>query len=221
MMMAKNNIDPLKFVGDMLAKFGSDKKESEVATKTDSSRLVEEAMRITKEHGATSTAARLAWEAVEEVDASDNSVATMGNLADECDVENVSEDCLEYNEALEDLQELIAANKIPEPPSPFRKELASTVEPVKLSAPKSKAAPQSKELQAALEEARSLTASKGLSSKEAIIAWETVEEIASAGTSNALGDVLSSEECLVFEEASQEACSALEELSKIVDAAEP
>jgi Ca2+-binding EF-hand superfamily protein len=216
-MMAENNIDPFKFVGDMVAKFGMKKENSDVAVKTDSSRLVEEAMRITNEHGSHSAAARLAWEAVEEVDSSDNSVASMGNFADECDVENVSQDCLDYNAALEDLQELIAANKIPESSSPIRKELASTVAPVKLSAPQTKAAPQSKELQAALEEARSLTASKGMSSKEAIFAWETVEEIASAGTSNAMGDVLSSEECFVFEEASKEACNALEELSKITD----
>merc|ERR1712021_46094 len=174
-------------------------------------------MKLTKELGADSPMAKLAWEAVEEVNSSDNSAATKGSLADECDTENVSPDCVDYNEKLEEVQELIAANSIPESSSTIRTELASTVEPVKLSAPVAKAAPQSKELKPALKEARSLTASKGISSKEAIFAWETVEEIASAGTSNAVGDVLSSEECLVFEEASKEACTALEELSKITD----
>jgi len=179
--------------------------------------LVKKAMKLTKELGADSAMAKLAWEAVEEVNSSDNSAATKGSLADECDTENVSDECVDYNEKLEQVQELIAANGIPES-STIRTDIASTVAPVKLSAPSTKAAPQSKELKAALKEARSLTASKGISSKEAIFAWETVEEIASAGTSNAVGDVLSSEECLVFEEASKEACNALEELSKITDA---
>ena len=38
----------------------------------DSADLVKEAMKVTEEFGATSTEARLAWETVEEVDASDN-----------------------------------------------------------------------------------------------------------------------------------------------------
>ena len=38
----------------------------------DSSALIEEALKISKEFGPTSSEARLAWEAVEEVNASDN-----------------------------------------------------------------------------------------------------------------------------------------------------
>jgi hypothetical protein len=40
--------------------------------RVDSSDLVNEALEISKKFGATSPEARLAWEAVEEVDASDN-----------------------------------------------------------------------------------------------------------------------------------------------------
>lgn len=43
-----------------------------MAVRTDSSELVKEALEISKTFGATSAEARLAWEAVEEVDASDN-----------------------------------------------------------------------------------------------------------------------------------------------------
>jgi len=42
------------------------------ATKEDYSDLITEAMNISKKFGATSAEARLAWEAVEEVSASDN-----------------------------------------------------------------------------------------------------------------------------------------------------
>jgi hypothetical protein len=43
-----------------------------MSTRVDSSNLVKEALEISKKFGASSPEARLAWEAVEEVDASDN-----------------------------------------------------------------------------------------------------------------------------------------------------
>jgi len=184
-----------------------------VSPKADATALIDEATRLSKEFGPTSPEARLAWEAVEEVNASDNSVATMGNLNDECDVETVSQECRDYGEALDELQELIAANAVPEDKT-FVKELATTVSPVKLTPPETAGAPKSFELEQALVEARKITSKLGLSSPEAAIAWETVEQIAAAGNSNALGGSLSSDECFV--EAAQEACDALEELHKIV-----
>lgn len=188
-----------------------------MATKgaVDASQLIQEAMKITDKHGATSSQARLAWEAVEEVNASDNSAASMGSLVDECDVEIVSQECLEYNDALEDLQELLEETAPPhDEASMFAKELASTVEPVKLSVPNTGSAPPSAALQKALVEARKITSRKGLASSEAAVAWETVEQIAAAGNANALGGSLTADECYV--EAAKEACDALEELHKIV-----
>lgn len=182
-----------------------------MATKADVSPLIAEAMKISEKFGAQSVEARLAWETVEELNASDNSVASMGSLADECEVEAVSQECVEYGEALEELQELVAANAFPDE-SFFAKEIASTVSQVKLAAPETTSAPASAELKLALEEAREITASKGLTSPEAAVAWETVEEIASAG--NVLGGALTKDECFV--EAAKEACVALEELHKIV-----
>jgi len=185
-----------------------------MATQTDASALTAEAMKISKKFGATSSEAALAWEAVEEVNASDNSVASMGSLVDECEVEIVSQECLEYNEALEELQGLMEANAFPDDPKTFAKELAETVQPIKLSAPTTSAGAPSLQLEQALKEARSITASEGLASSKAAVAWETVEEIAAAGNSNAMGGVLSEDECFV--EAAKEACVALEELNKIV-----
>lgn len=185
-----------------------------MAVRADSSELVKEALEISRTFGATSPEARLAWEAVEEVDASDNSVATMGSFTDECDVEVVSQDCLEYNEALEELQELLEANA-PKMTN-LSKDLATTVEQIKLAAPEISAAPNSKELQAALEEARSITEKEGISSPAAAVAWETVEQIAAAGNTSALGKALTEDECFV--EAAREACAALEELNRIVEA---
>ncbi len=137
----------------------------------------------------------------------------MGSLDDECDVETITDECLEYGQALDELQELIAANAMPEDKT-FVKELASTVSPVKLTPPETGGAPKSSALEKALIEARKITSESGLTSPEAAIAWETVEQIAAAGNSNALGGTLSSDECFV--EAAKEACEALEELHKIV-----
>jgi hypothetical protein len=104
----------------------------------------------------------------------------MGSLADECDVEAVSQECVEYGEALEELQELMAANAIPEG-SPFVKEIASTVSQVKLATPNTISAPASAELKLALEEAREITAFKGLTfveaAKEACAALEELHKI--------------------------------------------
>lgn len=185
-----------------------------VRTDADSSDLVKEALAMSEKYGPTSSEARLAWETVEEVNASDNSVASMGNLNDECDVEVVTQECLEYNAQLEDLQDLLEAHA-PGMTS-FSKELAETIEPIKLVRPEAPGAPPIPELAAALEEARSLTDRHGLDYPESVVAWETVEEIAASGSSNALGGSLDEDECLV--EAAREACAALEELQKIISA---
>eukprot|EP00533_Pseudo-nitzschia_delicatissima_P015551 CAMPEP_0197265704 /NCGR_PEP_ID=MMETSP1432-20130617/2558_1 /TAXON_ID=44447 /ORGANISM="Pseudo-nitzschia delicatissima, Strain UNC1205" /LENGTH=223 /DNA_ID=CAMNT_0042730475 /DNA_START=44 /DNA_END=715 /DNA_ORIENTATION=+ len=184
-----------------------------VAPSADVSALIDEATKLSQDFGPTSPEARLAWEAVEEVNAADNSAASMGSLDTECEVENITDECLEYGLALDELQELIAANGMPDNKA-FEKEIATTVNPVKLTPPETGKAPNPPQLQAALVEARKLTSELGLASPEATIAWETVEEIAAAGNSNVLGGSISADECFV--EAAKEACEALEELHKIV-----
>jgi hypothetical protein len=48
------------------------RQSTQLYSRVDSSALVKEALEISKKFGASSPEARLAWEAVEEVDASDN-----------------------------------------------------------------------------------------------------------------------------------------------------
>ena len=48
------------------------RRDLKLAARVDSSELVAAAMKITEKFGSTSPQARLAWETVEEVDASDN-----------------------------------------------------------------------------------------------------------------------------------------------------
>ncbi len=96
------------------------------------------------------------------------------------------------------------------------KEMAESIKQVKLAIPAPVTGAASEQLEIALAEAKAITAEKGLSSPEARVAWDNVEEIASAGVGNALGGVLTEDECLV--DAALEACAAMEELNRLLDA---
>lgn len=138
----------------------------------------------------------------------------MGSLVDEYDAEAVSKDCLEYNDALVQLQELVKANA--PSMSTLSMIVTSSVKQIKLAAPETGAAPNNQALQDALAEARKITDEEGITSSTAAVAWETVEEIAAAdGNSNAIGAGLLDVECFI--EAAQEACAALEELNRVME----
>jgi glycerol-3-phosphate dehydrogenase len=113
------------------------------------------------------------------------------------------------------MEELKALLKAQQANSIALKEMVDSVKKVKLSVPEMKAGKASPQLQAALAEAKKLTAEKGLDSPEARVAWDTVEEIAAADNSGALGGGLTADECLV--DAAQEACEALEELNRLME----
>lgn len=120
---------------------------------------------------------------------------------------------MEYEAKLEELGRLMEEAKASvHPPT-----MEESVKPVKLpDVPQQKPAAQSAELQEALATAKSLTEKHGIQSSEARVAWETVEEIASASERNdALGGKLSADECLV--DAALEACEAMEELHRVMD----
>jgi hypothetical protein len=68
-------------------------------------------------------------------------------------------------------------------------------------------------MKAAIAEAQAAGEKFGKSSSEAILAWETVEEIASSDNSVVVGATLD-EECLVE---AIESCNALEELSRVIN----
>ena len=110
------------------------------------------------------------------------SEATKGSL-DECDVEDVRQECVEYNEKLEELQRLLEDQK---PAMAALQTMANEVKQVKLANPSSKVSTDSPQLQEAMAEAKSITEEKGIQSAEARIAWETVEEIAASGNDNAI-----------------------------------
>ena len=136
-----------------------------------------------------------------------------GTLADECDIteEALSAACMEYESKMEELQGLLKAQQ---PAMSQILDMADNVKKIKLSIPEPKAAPNSPALAAALAEAKRITEEKGLTSPEAAVAWDNVEEIASAGSSNAMGGKITEDECLV--EAALEACEAMAELNRVL-----
>ena len=96
--------------------------------------------------------------------------------------------------------------------------MADDIKAIKLSAPKASVGVASDQLQEAMATAKKLTEEHGVHSPEAQVAWDVVEEIAAAGSDNAMGGMMTAEECLV--EAAIEACEALEELNRALDGME-
>mmetsp|Transcript_118693 Transcript_118693/g.343307 ORF Transcript_118693/g.343307 Transcript_118693/m.343307 type:complete len:227 (+) Transcript_118693:92-772(+) len=184
--------------------------------RVDATELIKNAVAISEKFGKDSAEARLAWEAVEEVDSADNSVATKGSLDEECDVtqEWIDNACMEYSAKLEELDRLLQETK----KATVFDSAAEDVKPIKLKdVPQQKPGKASPELQEAVENAKMLTDKYGIQSPEARVAWETVEEIASATErSDALEDEeLSPEECLI--DSALDACAALSELNRVID----
>ena len=143
------------------------------------------------------------------------SVASKKSAEEECLTEvEPSIECLGYVAKLNELEKLVQNNQ------PFlssMQKMASELQEIKLAAPSSSAGSNSPGLQAALDNAKAVTEEKGISSPEAKVAWDTVEEIAAAGSHNAEGGQLTVDECLV--DAAKEACVALEEFNKVLERA--
>ena len=91
--------------------------------------------------------------------------------------------------------------------------LVDALKQIKITSSEGEKAKDSPELVAALKEAKEATAKHGITSKEARLAWETYEEIASSGLDNAIGVNLT-EECQV--DSGAEACQAMEALEQIL-----
>ena len=141
-----------------------------------------------------------------------HSEATKGTLADECLTDEVSEKaCKEYDAKLSELQALLSGQQ---PILNSMKDLANEVSnAVKLSVPEPSVGAPSPKLLAAVTNAKKITEKKGITSSEAKLAWAEVEEIAAAGTDNAMGANYA-DECLI--EAARDACAALEELNRVL-----
>lgn len=169
---------------------------------TASADAIEAALAASREHGPTSPEARVLWDIVEEIDASDNSAAYKPAVVD-----------TEYEEKVKSLSQMLTKtkdelNKV--------KELADSLKGVKLAAPPSGAATGGdvEAMQDALAAAKAATEASGADSTEAKLAWETVEELAaSAADGEALRAPLD-EECLIE---LIEGCEALEKFKTALD----
>ena len=95
-----------------------------------------------------------------------------------------------------------------------RVSLVEALQAIRIQAPQGTKVKSSPELTTALEAAKQATSEFGVTSPEARLAWETYEEIASAGYDNAVNVVSLLEECSV--EAGAEACKAIEELERVM-----
>merc|ERR1719148_335799 len=62
---------------------------------------IQNAMQLSKDKGATSSEARVAWDIVEELNASDNSAAFAGGISDDCLIDAPTEECTDYVEGVE------------------------------------------------------------------------------------------------------------------------
>ena len=92
-------------------------------------------------------------------------------------------------------------------------DVAKELQALKITPPENRPAPKSPQLDAALTKAKAASVEFGNASKEARLAWEEVEEIASSGLENAMGEDMT-EECLVE---AAEHCLALEELDRFIN----
>jgi hypothetical protein len=145
-----------------------------------------------------------------------NSAATKKVLSadEECQVDEASAACLEYNQKMMNLQKLMEEHK---PKIEQLKSLATEIRAVKMRAASAPPAANSPAVTQALQEAKSVESKFGKGSKEAILAWSELEEIASSGLSNAMGAKIDETECLVDQ--TIDACTALEELNRAMASA--
>ena len=173
-----------------------------MSTHADTSSMIEEAAAASQKYGASSPEARLAWEAVEEIHSADNSEATKGTI----------ENSEEYNQMINDMEEFLARQR---PIFDQISDLATKVKKIKLESPSFEPGDASPELIEALNKAKQLTNEMGFESPDVRVAWDNVEEIASAGTFNAERGAMTEDECLV--EATRSACQALEELNRVLE----
>lgn len=174
------------------------------------SKNIRAAMEATEKYGIHSPEARLAWEVVEEFDASTNDSAAYtpnegAGLSQE-----------ELDRAYRELQasmEIMQRNRYFRNDQQLIKDVAAELQAIKLTPPAKKPAPRIPGLWDAKLKARAVSQQFGNDSQEARLAWEEVEEIASSGLSNAVGGNVQ-ENCDLVQAA--EACMALEELDRFL-----
>mmetsp|Transcript_5889 Transcript_5889/g.8756 ORF Transcript_5889/g.8756 Transcript_5889/m.8756 type:complete len:233 (-) Transcript_5889:143-841(-) len=177
----------------------------------DSTDAVDAALEASRSFGATSEEARVAWDIVEEIRASDNSAAYVHSEDDT--LADPSENKVYYDKFLE-LKQLSELQKTH---IDSVRQVTESIRAVKLSPPENKILDEGDEgrsdpiLDHALSEAKRMTEEHGITSSQAKIAWEVVEEIASSDMSEAMKGSISEEDCLIE---MIEACEAMDELNR-------
>ena len=141
------------------------------------------------------------------------SEATKGSLDQECDIEATSPECLDYGRFLDEL--VVVRDAMAQlDKTKQRVSLVQALQAIRIQAPEGTKVKSSPELTQALDAAKQATSEFGVTSAEARLAWETYEEIASAGYGNAVNVVSLLEECSV--EVGADACKAIEELERVM-----
>lgn len=148
--------------------------------------------------------------AVEEIDSADNSAAYARNSASTLTDAQLLQATEEFQSNLNTVQRLTKDLKDHQK---HMNDVAKEMQALKLIAPENRPAPKSPQLDAALSRAKQMSTEFGNTSQEARLAWEEVEEIASSGLENAMGEDMT-EECLVE---AAEHCLALEELDRFIN----
>ena len=140
----------------------------------DSSKAVEDALRISKEFGASSEEARVAWDIVEEMDASDNSPATS-------QVPALSAKEVASRDYATEVRALAYLMQETKEKFSQMKALAVNLKEMELSDPSlTKLPPESAALKTVIAEAKAAMEAKGPNSPEAVKAWENVENCVDA-----------------------------------------
>jgi len=167
-----------------------------------SAEAIEAALAASKEHGSTSQEARVLWDIVEEMDASDNSAAYKPAVED-----------AEYEAKVKSLSQMLTKTK---DELDKVKDLADSLKGVKLASPPSGAATggEARAMQDALAAAKVASEKHGEDSTEAKLAWETVEEIAASAADGEAAKATLDEECLIE---LIEGCEALEKFKEALD----
>jgi leucyl aminopeptidase (aminopeptidase T) len=136
-----------------------------------------------------------------------------GGLDEECDIMNDAniEACKEYNEKMEALSAILQAQA---QPMKDLQALVSEVKAIKIQDPSVVNTPAPLNISAEIAAAKKASEEFGPTSSEAQLAWEVVEEIASADNSQAYASALNADECLTD---LSEACQALTEINRLVE----
>merc|ERR1712161_98086 len=175
---------------------------------------IDDAMAATEKYGIKSSEARLAWEVVEECDASTNDAAAYTPGDNESPTPNTS---MTEEEMKDKMEKLMINCSIPKllADQQLREDVMVELQSIKLMPSKQQPKPKIAGLLASKIKARAISKQYGNASSESKLAWEEVEELASSGLSNAIGSSLTAGEECDLEQAA-EACMALEELDRFL-----